>query len=153
MKIRVRGTQERINPVSIILKAKNCLGTRTGFWNGLSSDSKVSMYLGSPTQLTASYMCLIQNHSRCLATCGASIALHFLSYELKLTISETWHLINPASKIQWSEPSLREDFLRKLAGRPHFCLRHQRVHLDSGAHPLPYSKGTGLLHGDKVVEV
>jgi len=32
LKIRVRGTQERINPVSIILKGKNCLGTRT-IWN------------------------------------------------------------------------------------------------------------------------
>ena len=32
MKIRVRGTQERINPVSFILKGKNCLGTRT-IWN------------------------------------------------------------------------------------------------------------------------
>jgi hypothetical protein len=32
LKIRFRGTQERINPVSIILKGKNCLETRT-IWN------------------------------------------------------------------------------------------------------------------------
>jgi len=45
LKIRVRGTQKPINPASIVLKGKNCLGTRTGFWNGLSSDSKVSLYI------------------------------------------------------------------------------------------------------------
>ena len=28
-------------------------GTRTGFWNGLSSDSKVSLYFGFPSRYAA----------------------------------------------------------------------------------------------------